>query len=72
MKVNKDATELFGKGLIEDLFPFMIKLCPTKKYKAVMGMMNELTDMFRRKFREHDESFDPGMFEVDLILIFGV
>ena len=67
MKLNKEATELFGKGFLEDLIPFMIKLCPTKRYKTVIGMMDQLTDMFRRKFREHEESFDPGMFEEEAV-----
>ena len=61
MKIDKEATELVGKGFIEDMFPIMVKICPTQKYKTVFAMFEELLGGFRIKFKEHEDSFDPGM-----------
>ena len=62
MKLDKGATELFGKGFIEDLFPaFLTNIWSTQRYKKAMGMFEELYAIFARKFKEHEETFDPGL-----------
>ena len=60
MKLDKGATELFGKGFIEDLFPaFLTNIWSTQRYKKAMGLFEELYAIFARKFKEHEETFDP-------------
>ena len=60
MKVDKDFAKKFGNGFIEDMFPILLKIRPTKKYREVMGIADELFAIIREKFKEHVETFDPG------------
>ncbi|VDI02005.1 Hypothetical predicted protein, partial [Mytilus galloprovincialis] len=58
MKIDRDFTDIIGKGFVEDMFPIMYKICPTKKYRTVKEIFDEMIAMIERKFREHEDTFD--------------
>jgi chitinase len=45
MKLDKEITETFGKGMIEDMFPWMVKIRPSAKYHRFMDIINETFDI---------------------------
>ena len=53
--------EMSGKGFVEDMFPIMFKIWTTYKYRTSNNMNNELISIIKRKFEEHEETFDLGM-----------
>ena len=59
MKLEQDSAKLKENGVIENVFPFLIKMRPTQKYKTLMGMFDEIKSMITKKFKEHKETFDP-------------
>ncbi|CAC5413656.1 CYP17A [Mytilus coruscus] len=61
MKIDKDATEMVGKGFVEDMFPIMYKIWTTNKYRTVIKMFDEIISLVKRKFNEHDKTFSSGM-----------
>jgi hypothetical protein len=61
MKLDKEITETFGKGMIEDMFPWMVKIRPSAKYHRFLDIINETFDILGRKFKKHQETFDPGI-----------
>ncbi|XP_071136102.1 steroid 17-alpha-hydroxylase/17,20 lyase-like isoform X2 [Mytilus edulis] len=58
MKIDRDFTDIIGKGFVEDMFPIMYKICSTKKYRTVKEIFDEMIAMIERKFREHEDTFD--------------
>ncbi|CAC5401019.1 CYP17A [Mytilus coruscus] len=58
MKLSKEANEMVGKGFVEDMFPIMYKIWTTNKYRTVAKTMNELISIIKRKFEEHEETFN--------------
>ncbi|XP_076079554.1 steroid 17-alpha-hydroxylase/17,20 lyase-like isoform X1 [Mytilus galloprovincialis] len=58
MKMDKDATEMVGKGFVEDMFPIMYKIWTTNKYRTVIKMFDEIISLVKRKFQEHDKTFN--------------
>ncbi|XP_063402562.1 steroid 17-alpha-hydroxylase/17,20 lyase-like isoform X1 [Mytilus trossulus] len=58
MKIDRDFTDIIGKGFVEDMFPIMYKIYPTKKYRTVKDIFDEMISIIARKFREHEETFD--------------
>ena len=63
MQLDKEITESFGKkkGLIEDLFPWLVNIRPSAKYKRMVEIMDEGLGIMKKKFRQHQETFDPGI-----------
>ncbi|CAG2252785.1 CYP17A [Mytilus edulis] len=62
MKLRREANEMIGKGFVEDMFPIMYKTWTTKKYRTFSKTMNELITIIKRKFQEHEKTFDIGMY----------
>ena len=61
MKIDKDATEMAASGFVEDLFPSMCKIWTTNKYRTVIKMFDEIISIVKRKFQEHEKTFNSGM-----------
>ena len=68
MKLEQDSAKLMENGVIENVFAFLIKMRPTQKYKTLMGMFDEIKSMITKKFKEHKETFDPGMLTIKLFV----
>ena len=68
MKLEQDSAKLMENGVVENVFPFLIKMRPTQKYKTLMGMFDEIKSMITKKFKEHKETFDPGMLTIKLFV----
>lgn len=61
MSLNKEITELFGIGLIEDLFPIMKKIWTTQKYRKIMKMTGQFYGIIKDKIEEHKKTFNCGI-----------
>lgn len=61
MKLSKKINEMTGNGFVEDMFPIMCKIWTTDKYRTIHNMNNELISIIKRKFEEHEETFNIGM-----------
>jgi hypothetical protein len=68
MKLEQDSAKLMENGVIENVFPFLIKMRPTQKYKTLICMFDEIKSMITKKFKEHKETFDPGMLTIKLFV----
>ncbi|XP_052089952.1 steroid 17-alpha-hydroxylase/17,20 lyase-like isoform X2 [Mytilus californianus] len=58
MKLSKKINEMTGNGFVEDMFPIMCKIWTTHKYRTIHNMNNELISIIKRKFEEHEETFN--------------
>ncbi|XP_076079552.1 steroid 17-alpha-hydroxylase/17,20 lyase-like isoform X1 [Mytilus galloprovincialis] len=58
MKLNKKMNEMTGNGFVEDMFPIMFKIWTTNKYRTMNSMNKELISIIKRKFEEHEETFN--------------
>lgn len=60
LKLDNDLIDKLGSGVFEDLFPYLKDIYPTKKWKLLTTMVDELLTVLKRKFKEHVETFQPG------------
>ncbi|XP_052091098.1 cytochrome P450 2U1-like isoform X2 [Mytilus californianus] len=58
MKIDREFTEMIGKGFVEDMFPIMLKIWTTQKYRKITEIFEETTEIFRQKLKEHEKSFN--------------
>ncbi|XP_069116671.1 steroid 17-alpha-hydroxylase/17,20 lyase-like [Argopecten irradians] len=60
MKVESDLIESFGSGFLEDLFPILIKIWPSKRFLKCADLANQLFDVLLGELKEHRNTFDEG------------
>ncbi|XP_063431259.1 steroid 17-alpha-hydroxylase/17,20 lyase-like isoform X3 [Mytilus trossulus] len=58
IRLRREANEMIGNGFVEDMFPIMYKIWTTNKYRTFSKTMNELITIVKRKFQEHEKTFD--------------
>lgn len=61
LKIDNDLIDKLGTGVFEDIIPYFKDIYPTKKWQMFLSMVDEMLTVLRRKFREHVETFQPGV-----------
>ncbi|KAI8496642.1 hypothetical protein Bbelb_252970 [Branchiostoma belcheri] len=59
MQISKDTTEVFGQGILADVFP-SLGFLPTPGKAAVQKLTRSFLDIMQRHLDQHQETFDPG------------
>ncbi|KAK3099270.1 hypothetical protein FSP39_001939 [Pinctada imbricata] len=60
LKMNVDALEKFGSGLIEDIFPAITYVYKTASWRELEVISDEFLSFVRKELREHKDTFDSN------------
>ncbi|XP_069116655.1 steroid 17-alpha-hydroxylase/17,20 lyase-like [Argopecten irradians] len=60
MDIQNDLLASFGSGFIEDIFPILLKIWPTKRLTGVLELANKLYQVLVDELVEHKQTFDEG------------
>ncbi|XP_060068573.1 steroid 17-alpha-hydroxylase/17,20 lyase-like [Ylistrum balloti] len=60
LDLQNELLTTFGNGFIEDLFPILAKIWPSKRFTKAVTIAQELYQNLEKEFKEHQKSFDEG------------
>ncbi|XP_048746820.1 steroid 17-alpha-hydroxylase/17,20 lyase-like [Ostrea edulis] len=61
LQLDEELNDHVAKGFLEDIIPYMDTIYPSHNWQAFVKKMDQIIDYTRGKFKQHVDTFDPGV-----------